>query len=227
MISLTPAQLQFYNASQLEVLFGGSTGGGKTTSLIATALQHVHIPGYRIIIFRQNYRSLTMSGGLVDRVEQTLKDRRILFRYNARILRFSLTGGPDPHNPASLELGYLPKPESHLNYGGMESQFIGIDEVTDFETELEYLFLLTRLRRRSDLTNYQPLQMRVTGTPCGPGRKWVRKRFIDEYSIGTYIPCNSMTENPFLAGRQYEQYLEALSPVDRARMTGDWNIEGD
>jgi len=35
----------------LEVLFGGSAGGGKSDALLMAALQYVDVPGYAAILF--------------------------------------------------------------------------------------------------------------------------------------------------------------------------------
>ena len=42
----TPKQAAFLLVAQLEALYGGAAGGGKSVGLLAAALQFVDVPGY-------------------------------------------------------------------------------------------------------------------------------------------------------------------------------------
>ena len=60
----TPKQAEFLSASEDEVLFGGSAGGGKSDALVVDALglglslQAVAQPEYRALILRRTYGEL-------------------------------------------------------------------------------------------------------------------------------------------------------------------------
>ena len=69
----TPKQAEFLLMPDLEVLFGGSAGGGKSDALLMAALQYVDVPGYAAILFRRTYTDLSLPGALMDRAHEWLQ----------------------------------------------------------------------------------------------------------------------------------------------------------
>src|SRR5260221_8394825 len=58
----TPKQAEFHAATEFDVLFGGSAGGGKSRALTADAIRAcVRFPGIRVGAFRRTYPELEES----------------------------------------------------------------------------------------------------------------------------------------------------------------------
>src|SRR5262245_29521245 len=74
--SPTEKQRAFLDAMELEVLFGGAGGGGKSVALLMAALQHIDVPGYSALILRRTYADLSKPGGLMARAREWLADSR-------------------------------------------------------------------------------------------------------------------------------------------------------
>ena len=51
-------QKTYLRCSDMEALFGGAAGGGKSSALLMAALQYVDIPNYSAILFRRTYADL-------------------------------------------------------------------------------------------------------------------------------------------------------------------------
>ncbi|MEV8480348.1 hypothetical protein, partial [Streptomyces sp. NPDC051173] len=86
----TPKQQEFHNATEFDVLFGGSAGGGKTKSLVLEAIrQCVRYPGLRVGAFRRTYGELKES--LIAELAQTGFASAVGARWNGTEfeLRFS------------------------------------------------------------------------------------------------------------------------------------------
>lgn len=71
-----------------------------------------------------------------------------------------------------------------------------------------------------------PLRMRSASNPGGPGHEWVKARFIDPRTKRPdvlFIP-SKLSDNPSLDEETYNESLEHLNEVDKARMRdGDWD----
>src|SRR5260221_539230 len=53
----------------LELMWGGSAGGGKSDWLLMAALQYVEEPGYNALILRRTYSDLALPGAIMDRAQ--------------------------------------------------------------------------------------------------------------------------------------------------------------
>ena len=62
----TPKQEAFLRLQELEVLWGGSVGGGKTVGLAMAALMYADVPGYHALLLRTSLTELHLPGGLID-----------------------------------------------------------------------------------------------------------------------------------------------------------------
>ena len=60
-------QKTYLRCSDMEALFGGAAGGGKSSALLMAALQYVDVPNYSAILFRRTYADLALPGALMDR----------------------------------------------------------------------------------------------------------------------------------------------------------------
>ena len=124
--------------------------------------------------------------------------------------------------------------QDKYNLHGKEFQFIGFDELTEFE-ESQYLFALSRVRTAyPDL----PMYVRATSNPGNLGHVWVKKRFVDvaepnttyiDPATGTsrkFIPA-TVYDNPSLIQNDplYVKRLEALPELEKQRLLyGVWDL---
>ncbi len=202
----TGKQAEFLRHDCLEALYGGAAGGGKSDALGMAALAHVDVPGYSAILFRRTYSDLALPGAIMDRIHEWLGGSAA--RWNDRDKRWTFPSG------ATLVFGYLDGPRDHFRYQSSEFQFIGFDEVTQFE-ERQYRYLFSRLRRTAEVS--VPLRMRSATNPGGIGHEWVKRRFLDEPQDRVFVPAK-LDDNPHLDAEQYEVALAQLDPITRKQL---------
>jgi predicted phage terminase large subunit-like protein len=212
----TPKQLAFLLLDNLEAFYGGAAGGGKSDALLMAALQYVDIPGYAAIIFRKNYSELTLPGALLDRSREWLSCFSPDVIWKEQEKTWHLPSG------ATVSFGYLDNDADMYRYQSAEFQFIGFDELTEFN-EKAFRFLFSRLRRL--LTSEVPLRMRAASNPGGIGHDWVKNRFIVEgLDKGRIFIPATLDDNPFLDRESYIKSLDQLDPITRQRLLlGDWS----
>ena len=117
-------QAAFLLLPQLEALFGGAAGGGKSDALLMAALQYFDVPGYAALILRTTKQSLTLPGGLIPRSHEWLHGTGARWRASENTW-YSPEG-------ASLTFGYLRSEDDRYRYASSEYQFIGFEELTEF-----------------------------------------------------------------------------------------------
>ena len=210
-------QWAFLVAPQKELLFGGAVGGGKSSSLLMAALQYFDVPGYSALILRTTLPALELAGGLIPRSHVWLDGTGAT--WNERKRTWTSPEG------ATLTFGYLEGPRDVFRYLSSEFQFIGFEELTEFRREEDYRQLFGRLRKPQEgLLGQVPLRMRATPNPVGPGYAWVKARFVDTppSTSRAYLPSR-LEDNPSIAQEEYEQMLDELPPILRAKLRhGDW-----
>lgn len=211
----TPPQAAFLLTDELEVLFGGAAGPGKSSGLLMAALQYVDTPGYAALLLRRTFKELAMPGALIDRADEWLRPT------DARWLPTEMTWAFP--SGATLSFGHLNYEQDKYQYQSAEFQFVGFDELTQF-SETMYAYLFSRLRRLS--TSAIPIRMRAASNPGGQGHQWVKQRFIESNERSRlYIPAR-LRDNPYLDADSYVESLMQLDPVTRARyVEGNWTIE--
>lgn len=165
-----PKQEQFLRLRCLEAFYGGAAGGGKSEALLMAALMYAHLPGYAALILRRDTQRLRLAGGLIPRSHEWLAGKA---RWNDDEQQWTFATGK---RPATLRFGYLQTPLDRHRYQSSEFQFIGFDELTEFEEE-DYLYLFSRLRRLQ--FSRAPLRIRSASNPGNLGHAWVKRRFVD------------------------------------------------
>lgn len=232
---------------QLEALYGGAAGGGKSSWLLQAALQYVDVPGYAAILFRRTFKQLAAPGALMDRSMMWLGGTDARWVAGENEWRFP--------SGAVLKFGFLDSATDWMNHQGPEYQFVGFDELTQFR-ERDYRYLFSRLRRptpTADMTSAQhqtvealsrvPLRMRAASNPGGPGHEWVKNRFGIYQPAGdpdprrlchrpswvrdhdrAFLPANA-ADNPGLDKAAYRRTLAELDATTRAQLEhGDWDV---
>lgn len=210
----TPPQRRFLDLECREALYGGAAGGGKSSALLLAALQYVDRPGYAALLLRRTFADLALPDALMARAQEWLAGTPAV--WNERDHRFTFPSG------ATLSFGYMETDRDRFRYQGSAFQFVGFDELTQFN-EVQYRYLASRLRRLegSDI----PLRMRAASNPGGVGHEWVRRRFIDEPSPERVFVPARLDDNPHLDRGSYEESLDLLDPVTHAQLRrGDWDV---
>jgi predicted phage terminase large subunit-like protein len=185
------------------------------------------VSGYSALLLRRTYQDLALPGALMDRSKQWWMGTSA--RWDDKSKAWRCPGG------SRITFGYLEHEDDKYRYASAEFQFIGFDELTQF-TETQYTFLSSRLRRLAG--SQVPLRKRSATNPVGPGRDWVRKRFVPDEAMRvdedtffghvwlagdrSFVPAR-LEDNPHLDIGEYEKSLEHLDPVSKAQIRrGNW-----
>ena len=217
-------QTDFLAAPQIDVLYGGAAGGGKSYAMLVDPLRYAHRAAHRALILR---RSMPELRELIDKSRELYPQafHGCKFREVEKLWNFP--------SGAKVEFGFLERDADVYRYQGQAYSWIGFDEITHLPTEFAWNYLASRLRTTdSEITPY----LRCTANPGGVGAHWVKKRYISpappnenfEGKDGLtrkFIPAR-LDDNPYLSydGR-YEQMLKALPDVQRRQLLeGNWEI---
>jgi predicted phage terminase large subunit-like protein len=217
----TAKQALFLTCEAREALFGGAAGGGKSSALLMAALQYVGTPNYAALLLRRRLTDLTLPGALMDRAYAWLKSKAD-WREKDKSWHFP--------SGATLTFGYLDNDGDQFRYQSSEFQFIGFDELTQFDLT-QYTYLFSRLRKLKD--SPVPLRMRAASNPGDKGHAWVKERFgiaerIDQpiwqpESDRLFIPSR-LDDNEHIDRDEYRESLSRLDPFTRAQLqAGDWS----
>lgn len=228
-------QTEFLEADEDEVLFAGGRGSGKSMCLLVDAVRHVGNKNFRALIIRRTMPELKE---LIKRAKDLYYLAFPGVKWKEQDKMFLFPSG------ATIEFGYCDAVDDVERYRGQQYTWLGIDEVTQFETDEAYMKLKGSLRTTDpELKIY----IRLTTNPTGKGRNWVKEYFIDEGEAGKRItkeietPFGKMQltkkwfqstikDNPAILENNptYVAQLAALPPVLRKQwLEGSWEaIEG-
>ena len=226
----TPKQAEFHGSSETIVLYGGAAGGGKSYGMLMDALRYCMHGDYRALIIR---KSSPMLKELVG-VSRTAYPKAFPgAKYNKQESVWYFPSG------ATIEFGYLDKPEDLERYQGLPYAYIGFDEIQHQRTPEGFEFLMSRLRSANpEITCY----MRASANPGGAA--WVKEYFIDPAEPDTtfwksgisykFIPAR-LEDNPYLDAvteegqpSAYRKMLMAMPEILRKQLLdGDWLVGDD
>lgn len=179
--------------------------------------------GYAALLLRRSYADLALPGAIMDRAGDWLQTTDAHWSETDKTWTFPAG--------ATLTFGYLQTQNDHLRYSSAEFQFIGFDELTQFP-ERQYRFMNSRLRRLAGVK--VPIRLRGATNPIGPGKPWVKQRFLveglkarndltGEPEPRLFVPAK-VSDNPALDQVEYLRSLAELDPVTRAQLlAGDWD----
>jgi predicted phage terminase large subunit-like protein len=134
-----PAQMVYLSLNVREALYGGAAGGGKSDALLMAALQYVDVPGYSALILRRTWPDLVLPGAIMDRAKSWLANTPAKMHDGGRSYTFP--------SGAKLQFGYLARDDDKFRYQSAEFQFIGFDELTQWDREETYDYMFSRIRR--------------------------------------------------------------------------------
>ena len=220
----TPKQAEFHAATEFDVLFGGSSGGGKTRSLLFEALRAcMRYPGLRVGAFRRTYPELKES--LLAELAQAEYAGALGARWNGTEYELRFPNG------ALIMFRYAESVQDATRRQGGQYQLLVFDERTLTPPEV-VSFLESRLR--SGRADIPVLGIRSSANPGGAGHGAVKKRYIVPTSYGQrvvtdergrtvrFIP-SKLSDNPHV-NPEYSADLLALPPKLRAAfLDGDWD----
>ena len=237
-------QTEFLSASEREVLYGGSAGGGKSYAMLADPLHGLNDPNFSGLLVRHTTEELRE---LIQK-SQELYPRAIPgIKWSERKSQWTSPRG------GRLWMSYLDKDMDVTRYQGQAFNWIGFDELTQWPSPFAWDYMRSRLRSASSME--LGLYMRATTNPGGSGHSWVKKMFIDpapynkpfwatnietgeeiKYPAGhskagqslfkrRFIPA-SLFDNPYLAeSGDYEAMLLSLPEHQRKQLLeGNWDV---
>jgi hypothetical protein len=217
-------QENFLAAAEIDVLYGGAAGGGKSYAMLVDPLRYAHRAAHRALILR---RSMPELRELIDKSRELYPKAFPGCKYREVEKLWNFPSG------AKVEFGFLERDADVYRYQGQAYSWIGFDEITHQATEFGWNYLASRLRTTdSEIIPY----MRCTANPGGVGAHWVKKRYINPAPPNTsfiggdglsrkFIPAR-LEDNPYLSedGR-YEQMLKALPATQRKQLLeGNWDV---
>ena len=237
-------QTAFLAASEKEVLYGGSAGGGKSFAMLADPLRYMGSPSFSGLLLRHTTEELRE---LVYKSQELYPTIWPGIKWSERKMQWVAPSG------ARLWMSYLDKDEDVIKYQGQAFTWIGFDELTQWATPFAWNYM--RSRNRSTDPDI-PIYMRATTNPGGRGHHWVKKMFIDPSVPGVpfnaqdidtgadmvypsthkkagkslfkrmFIPAR-LSDNPYLTQTDdYEASLLALPEQQRRQLLdGDWDIK--
>jgi len=221
----TPKQAEFHAATEHSVLFGGSTGGGKSRALTAEAIVACdRYPGLRVGAFRRSYPELRES--LLAELAKLQFAAPLGARWNAaeHELRFP--------NGSLIMFRYAETMTDATRRQGGEYQLLVLDELTLFGADV-VSFLESRVR--SGRADIPVIGTRASANPGGPGHGAVKERYIEPTAYGTrvvvddrdrtvrFIPSR-LSDNPHMNPEHASDLLALSGQMREAFLEGNWDV---
>lgn len=212
----------------LDVLYGGAGGGGKSWSLLAFAIRTcVRYPGIQIFWFRRSFPELNQS--VLRNLARYGYAKDLGARWDGSKYELRFPGG------SVLTFGHAKNLQEAAALTSAEINLLIIDERTTMPPDVVN-FLYTRVR--SGVEGVPCLGIRSASNPGHVGHGVVKADYVDATDYGTkeivdgagrrrmFIPAKA-TDNPYVG--DYEKTLGGIAdPELRARIRdGDWSAMPD
>jgi len=193
-------------------------------ALVFDAMGQAHLSDYRAVVFRRSYNELKDLIALANSIYPVAHPGT---KFNKSERLFTFPSG------ATITFSYAENMEDALRWRGREIQYLGVDELSDFDWDV-FEFLKTRVRYGGKHKEMK-LYVRATCNPEGKSFFSVKQYFIDPAPPLTrivdkrtgrdrvFIPAR-MTDNPYI-DEDYKRRLSYL-PAKRykALVEGEWNV---
>lgn len=178
-----PKQAFMLSRGEDQGFYGGAAGGGKSDYLVIEGARQYKIPYYRGLILRKTVPELEQ---LIERARQYYKAISPRVKFNDTKHTFIFPSG------AKVQFGSLFRTADKFKYQGLQYDFIGFDELTQFTYE-EYAYLKSRNRANGPDTK---VYMRATGNPGGVGHGWVKQEFVTAGKPGETVWRKQVVKTP-------------------------------
>lgn len=224
-------QTHFLEADEFEVMFSGGRAPGKSDALMMDPLRYCNNKSFRGLIIRKAMNDLR---DLIRRAKELYPQAYPGTKWKEQEKLFVFPSG------ATIEFGYCDHEDDVARYQGQEYTWLGIDELTQIPNEETYTKLVASVRKSGEgLKNY----VRSTTNPNGPGKNWVKKRFVDRGPANTTITISTdvtgigtiKTTRKWIHGTVFDnpkyvkenpQYIAMLQNIDNEVLRKQW-LEGD
>lgn len=212
----------------LDVLYGGAGGGGKSASLLALAIRTcIRYPGIQIFWFRKTFPQLNQS--VLRNLARYNYAKSVGGRWNGSKYELRFPG------ESILTFAHAKNMEEAAALSSAEINMLIIDERTTMPPDVVD-FLYTRVR--SGVTGVPRLGIRSASNPGHVGHGVVKSDYVEATDHGTkeiidkagrrrlFIPAKA-SDNPYVG--DYDKTLEGVTdPELRARIKdGDWSAMPD
>jgi len=223
-------QTAFLAASEREVFYGGSRGGGKSYALLVDPLRFCGEAYHVGLLLRKTMPELR---DLIEHSKKLYPKAYPGARWREQDKEWRFPSG------ARQEFGYAETISDALRYQGRAYNWIGIDELPQYDSPKIWYDLRGSLRSAHGI----PLYMRASGNPGNIGSHWVREMFIDPappgetFEITVNLPDGrkktitrrfiqaKLKDNPSLM--QNDDYLIMLASLPEVKrkqwLDGDWD----
>ena len=223
-------QTDFLAASEREVFYGGSRGGGKSYALLVDPLRFCGEAYHTGLLLRKTMPELR---DLIEHSKKLYPKAYPGAKWREQDKEWRFPSG------ARQEFGYAETISDALRYQGRAYNWIGIDELPQYDSPKIWYDLRGSLRSAHGI----PLYMRASGNPGNIGSHWVREMFIDPappgetFEITVNLPDGrkktitrrfiqaKLKDNPSLM--QNDDYLIMLASLPEVKrkqwLEGDWD----
>ena len=125
-------QTEFLAASEREVLYGGSAGGGKSYAMLADPLRYMGHPQFSGLLLRHTTEELRE---LIFKSQELYPKIWPGIKWSERKMQWTAPSG------ARLWMSYLDRDEDVLRYQGLAFSWIGFDELTQWATPYAWNYI--------------------------------------------------------------------------------------
>lgn len=216
----------FHSATEMDVLYGGAAGGGKSYALVLEAFKMaIRYPGIRILLMRRTFDELAES--IFPVLAKYRYGLKLGARWNGseKELRFN--------NGSIFRCRYLESAADASRRQGGQYQLLLVDEATLMPPGAIDTIKFERLRSGDD--GMPVIGTRMSCNPGGPSHGEIKTRYIkptnyghevftDDNGITVRFIQAKATDNPHL-NKEYLRSLDAIPDPDRraAMRDGDWD----